>query len=56
MGLRKPKLLIVDDEPSTRTLLTQIFSNMGHDVNTAKDGFTALEQIRQTFPTSCCPI
>jgi CheY-like chemotaxis protein len=50
MGQRKPKLLIVDDEPSTRTLLTQIFSNLGHDVNTAEDGFSALEQIRADVP------
>jgi CheY-like chemotaxis protein len=46
----KRKLLIVDDEPSTRNLLTQIFSNMGHDVNTAEDGFSALEQIRAEVP------
>ena len=50
MGLRKPKLLIVDDEPSTRTLLTQIFNNLGHDVDTAEDGFSALEQIRSEVP------
>ena len=46
----KPKLLIVDDEPSTRTLLTQIFSNLGHEVKTAEDGFSALEQIREDVP------
>ena len=46
----KPKLLIVDDELSTRNLLTQIFSNMGHDVNSAEDGFSALEQIRAEVP------
>ncbi len=50
MGKLKPKLLIVDDEPSTRSLLTQIFSNLGHDVNTAEDGFSALEQIRAEVP------
>ena len=50
MGKLKPKLLIVDDEPVTRTLLTQIFSNLGHDVKTAEDGFSALEQIREDVP------
>lgn len=50
MGKLKPKLLIVDDEPSTRSLLTQIFSSLGHDVNTAEDGFSALEQIREEVP------
>jgi CheY-like chemotaxis protein len=50
VGKLKPKLLIVDDEPQTRTLLTQIFSNRGHDVITAEDGFSALEQIRENVP------
>ena len=50
MGKLKPKLLIVDDEPVTRTLLTQIFSSQGHDVKTAEDGFSALEQIRADVP------
>jgi CheY-like chemotaxis protein len=46
----KPKLLIVDDEPSTRSLLTPIFTNRGLDVNAAEDGFTALEKIRADVP------
>jgi CheY-like chemotaxis protein len=50
MAKLKTKLLIVDDEPTTRTLLTQIFSNMGHHVKTAEDGFSALEQIRADVP------
>jgi CheY-like chemotaxis protein len=50
VGKLKPKLLIVDDEPVTRTLLTQIFSNLGHHVKTAEDGFSALEQIREEVP------
>jgi CheY-like chemotaxis protein len=50
MPNRKPRLLIVDDEPSTRVLLSQIFRGMGHNVRTAEDGFTALEQIRSEVP------
>jgi len=46
----KPKLLIVDDEPSTRILLGQIFRELGHPVKTAEDGFDALEQIREEMP------
>jgi CheY-like chemotaxis protein len=46
----KIKLLIVDDEPATRTLLTQIFSQMGHSVSSASDGFAALEKIREVLP------
>ena len=44
------KLLIVDDEPATRTTLSQIFVNMGHSVRSAADGFSALEQIREVMP------
>jgi len=46
----KIKLLIVDDEPATRKLLSAIFGQMGHSVRTAKDGFSALEQIRESMP------
>jgi CheY-like chemotaxis protein len=44
------KLLIVDDEPATRSLLSQIFQQMGHEVRCAEDGFSALERIRETVP------
>ena len=44
------KLLIVDDEPSIRTTLAQIFARMGHSVRSAEDGFSALAQIRETVP------
>ena len=46
----KIKLLIVDDEPSTRTLLSQIFTELGHHVRSAKDGFSALIEIRHEMP------
>jgi len=46
----KARLLIVDDEPSTRTLLGQIFRGMGHPVRVAEDGFAALEEIRTHRP------
>jgi CheY-like chemotaxis protein len=50
MVTEKKRLLIVDDEPATRTLLTQIFRQMGHEVVSAEDGFAALEAIRQVVP------
>jgi CheY-like chemotaxis protein len=46
----KARLLIVDDEPATRTLLTQIFAGLGHPVRAAEDGFAALEEIRSEVP------
>jgi len=50
MPTLKAKLLIVDDEPSTRELLGQIFREMGHPVQVAEDGFAALEEIRTDVP------
>jgi CheY-like chemotaxis protein len=44
------KLLIVDDEPATRTLLATIFSRRGHHVRSAEDGFAALRLIRARPP------
>lgn len=46
----KKKLLVVDDEPATRTTLTQIFTSLGYPVRAAEDGFSALEQIREEVP------
>jgi CheY-like chemotaxis protein len=43
-------LLIVEDEPSTRALLSQIFVQLGHQVSSASDGFSALAQIRERVP------
>ncbi len=44
------KLLIVDDEPQIRSLLEQIFTQRGHSVKTAEDGFSALRTIREWVP------
>jgi CheY-like chemotaxis protein len=46
----KARLLIVDDELSTRTLLSQIFGSLGHPIRAAEDGFSALERIREEEP------
>jgi CheY-like chemotaxis protein len=50
MTHRKPTLLIVDDEPVTRELLSQVLARRGHEVSSAQDGFTALQQIRAEPP------
>jgi CheY-like chemotaxis protein len=44
------KLLIVDDEPATLILLSQIFGQKGYSVRTANDGFSALRMIRTAVP------
>jgi len=46
----KVNLLIVDDEPSTRRALSEIFTELGYSVRSAEDGFTALVKIRQGLP------
>lgn len=50
MAKQKAKMLIVEDEPATRRLLSQIFERLGHSVSAAEDGFSALEQIRKETP------
>ena len=44
------KLLVVDDEPQTRSLMSQIFLRKGHAVRVAEDGFSALDEIRRDVP------
>lgn len=46
----KINLLVVDDEPSIRMLMSHIFTQLGHRVRTAEDGFSALLEIRQEVP------
>lgn len=43
-------LLIVEDEPTTRYLLAQIFTLRGFAVRSAEDGFAALQLIRSSAP------
>ncbi len=50
MPTLKTKMLIVDDEPSTRLLMSHIFRELGYEVRTAEDGFAALVEIRQDCP------
>jgi CheY-like chemotaxis protein len=43
-------LLIVDDDPSLRTSLSFLFTELGYEVRSAEDGFSALEEVRQLEP------
>ena len=40
-------LLVVDDDPLNRDMLTSRLQRQGHQVSTASDGLEALEQVRQ---------
>jgi CheY-like chemotaxis protein len=46
----KASLLIVDDDHAITTTLSHIFRGFGHQVRTAEDGFSALQQIRNEVP------
>jgi CheY-like chemotaxis protein len=50
MPSAKHKLLLVDDEPSIRDVLSRILTEMGHDVRSAEDGFAALKEIETWVP------
>ena len=50
MSDAKEKLLIVDDEPSIRTSLSQVLAEIGYRVRTAEDGFSALIEMRKEIP------
>jgi two-component system OmpR family response regulator len=43
------KILVVDDDPVTRTLLTKRLTREGHTVESAEDGRVAIEKLNQQF-------
>ena len=50
MPTKRVELLIVEDEPSVRLSLSQIFTQTGHGVRPASDGFSALCEFRRKIP------
>ena len=48
MSRRVRRVLVVDDEPGIRDLLSRTFSLAEYDVDVAPDGLAALDRIRQT--------
>ncbi len=42
----KKKILVVDDDSDTRSLLCQILENEGHEILQAADGLEALERLK----------
>jgi CheY-like chemotaxis protein/nitrogen-specific signal transduction histidine kinase len=47
---RGADVLVVDDDDSARELLVQVLTDAGHKVRTAKDGVTAVAEIRHRRP------
>ena len=47
MATNSPRVLIVDDEPDTCENLSDILTDVGYQVDTAHDGFSALKLVEQ---------
>jgi CheY-like chemotaxis protein len=50
MLMTKAKLLITDDDPAIREILSELLAEIGYQVRIAEDGFTALAEIRKDAP------
>jgi CheY-like chemotaxis protein len=50
MPCAKESLLIVDDEPSIREVLSELLAMDGYTTRSARDGFSALAEIRSEVP------
>lgn len=44
------KILVVDDDPATRALVSDLLELEGHQVHTVPDGFAALRQLQANRP------
>ena len=44
-------IVVVDDNPTLLSVLSEIFEEHGYTVRTASDGFAALAVIRERVPT-----
>ncbi len=50
MPALRPNLLLVEDDPSLRMLLSTILTKSGYRVRASEDGFSALKRIRDETP------
>ncbi|MBF2001352.1 MAG: two-component system response regulator [Synechococcales cyanobacterium M58_A2018_015] len=48
--LDRPRILVVDDHPSSRTTAVALLSVEGYEVLEAEDGLTALDRVREARP------
>jgi DNA-binding NtrC family response regulator len=44
------KILVIDDDPSIREMLTEVLNDAGYSVDTASDGVEALRMIKSSTP------
>lgn len=45
--LRQKRILVVEDDPDVREVLVDLLQSLGAVVDTAEDGYTALQQLRR---------
>jgi CheY-like chemotaxis protein len=50
MATSQSRLLVVDDEPSMRQMMSKLLVSRGYEVLTAQDGFDALSQLKGRLP------
>ena len=49
------RILVIDDEPDTRTFFTTLLEDAGHETDTAENGQAAVEKVkRQPFASTNC--
>ncbi len=54
MNLEKQSVLVVDDDPEIRELLSGALERMGFAVTSAADGKTAMKRLEEARPTLLC--
>ena len=47
---RFTRILLVDDEEDLRTLVSSIVADLGYEVETARDGLSAIERVEEDPP------
>jgi two-component system response regulator HydG len=45
----KPKILVVDDEPSHRKMLEAVLAEIGYEIQQADDGQSAIDAVEERF-------
>ncbi len=50
MATSQSRLLVVDDEPLMRQMMSDLLVSRGYEVLTAQDGFDALSQLKSRLP------
>ena len=54
MNLEKQSVLVVDDDPEIRELMSGALERMGFAVTSAADGKTAMKRLEEARPTLLC--